>query len=169
MKADSSHKRRSANVASPRGKFGDKTFHLSPWAKLVAGQWSWVPMLNVSWRCQEPSFRKYFWGFISRKGNTDAAVAPGVLQVVLQQRGSSGAGEIWVCTNLLPGSNKGVVPLPAEPSLLSTYWRTRLFPKAITSAMSSLRRDSLTFDLIKKANLMGKLLIWVRISSLHWT
>lgn len=100
-----------ATVVSPRGKFGDRTFHLSPWAKLVADQWSWVPMLKVSWRCQEPSSRKYFLDFVSWKGHRDVAVAPGILQMVLQQCISSGPGEeIWVCTDLLTGSNKGVLP-----------------------------------------------------------
>lgn len=124
-----------ATVASHRGKSGDRTLCISPWAKLLADQWSWMPMLKVSWRCWEPRSRKCFLDFVSRKGHKDVAVATGILQTVLRQCISSGPGEeSWVGTNLLTASCRGVLSFPSQaPAPQQLPENPCPLPKAITS------------------------------------
>lgn len=107
------------------GRFGDRTLHPSPWAKIAADQWSLMLMFKVSWRCWELSSRKCFLDFLSWKEYKDVAIDTGILKTVLQQCISSGPGEeSWVCTSLLAVSNRVVLSFPAKPLLPSSYWRT---------------------------------------------
>ena len=115
---------RRATVASCRGKFGDRTFHLSPWSKLVADQWPWIQMLKVSWRSWEPTPENVSWTFSVEKGMKMWRLPLGFcrwyyssVSALGQERGAQYALTCWM------GAIGGSFPLPAKPVLPSNYQR----------------------------------------------